>query len=52
MAERIPERIPHRVSFGPVKVAKMGDKAIIIVPKALRLFLLGKRVIVHVVVLE
>lgn len=43
---------PHRYSFGPVKVSRMGDRAIILVPKALRPLLLGKRVIVHVVVIE
>lgn len=42
----------NRLSFGPVKVAKLGDRAIIIVPKPLRPLLLGKRVLVDVVLLE
>lgn|GEM_PF-2582703 len=43
---------PRRLSFGPIKVSKMGDKAIILVPKPLRPYLLGKRVIVNVVILD
>lgn len=50
MEERISR--PRRLVFGPVKVSKMGDKAIILVPKPLRPYLLGKRVIVKVELLD
>jgi hypothetical protein len=43
---------PRRLVFGPVKISKMGDKAIILVPKPLRPYLLGKRVIVKVELLD
>ncbi len=42
----------QQLSFGPVKVSKMGDKAIIVVPKALRRQLLGRRVLVTVTIIE
>lgn len=46
------ERVFKQVSFGPVKVAKMGDRAVIFIPRKLRDHVLGKHVLVTLTILD